>query len=129
MTTATMERRPINILPLLVILAFVGLALVVVDTTRSHAEQRHGQDGIAVRNCIDSGNIHSTWWNPRTGNYIQVCNLNGDDHTWGIRVLRRAGKGWEEITAFIRRQAASWGEMEDYLIDSGAVLTWIATAK
>jgi|GEM_PF-4478955 len=36
-------------------------------------------------------------------------------------------KGWEEITAFIRRQAASWGEMEDYLVDSGAVLTWIAT--
>jgi len=102
---------------------------VVVDTTRSHAEQRHGQDAIAVRNCIDSGNVHSTWWTPRTGNYIQVCNLNGDDHTWGIRVLRRAGKGWEEITAFIRRQAASWGEMEDYLVDSGAVLTWIATAK
>ena len=34
---------------------------------------------------------------------------------------------WTEVTAFIRRQAASWGEMEDYLVDSGAVLTWIAT--
>ena len=52
---ATMARRPLNVLPFLVILALVGLALVVVDTTRSH--------------------------------------------------------------------------MEDYLIDSGAVLTWIATAK
>jgi len=28
MTAATMERRPVNILPLLVILALVGLALI-----------------------------------------------------------------------------------------------------
>jgi len=151
MTTlaVTNTRRPFNILPWIVLLAIAGLAIaglmaastpsisemqqvkidwltIEVDVSESHAVDRHGSDALRVRECMDSGNIHSTWWNPYSGKYILVCNLDGDDVTWGVRIVRRVGTKWKEVTAFIRRQATSWSDMEEYLLDGGDVLTWIA---
>lgn len=125
MTAITMSQtahlRTPSPLPWLV----AGLLLAVgavVGTALSHATERHGTDAQSVRDCIEQQGYMQVWWNADNEHRIEVCQV--DEHTWGLRVLKRISGKWQEITAFVRHQATTIEEVDQYLTNSGANMTW-----
>lgn len=111
---------------LIVTVAAAAIALVVclfaleqIGGLSIHALEKHGEEAIAVRNCLDQNGPAQIWQlNERT--YL-VCIL--DDGRFGISIEDAEGN----ITAFIRNKAKTIQDVIRYLERQGAELIWDAT--
>ena len=96
---------------LLILLA--GLYGVVQAT--SHAIANHAADAASVHDCLTESGTAEVWFNPTTGRFIELCQL--DPESWGLRVVEEVRGVFQEITAFIEK--GGYEAVERYLLNRG----------
>lgn len=110
--------RPINLKPLYLFLMIILLA-ATVGLAASHAVQRHGNEALLVRQCIDKGNFTLNFKAP-DGKYVQFCMI--DKETFGLRVLEQKAKGkYSEVTAYIKTRIHSLSDLQKWIVDNNYV--------
>jgi hypothetical protein len=107
----------------IIVLVFAAVLLATIGLSISHAEARHGSDALTVRNCLENNGPDLIFDNPTRGTKMVVCYL--DDNHYGIQIIRKVNGKWEEVTAFIRRNAKSWDDLLDWAEGTGAHLRWL----
>ena len=109
---------------LLVLCAFALLALFTlngtqVDTTFSHAAERHGEvTADKIRECLNRQGIYAKWINPMNGHNIDVCRF--ESGLFALYIYRWVNGKVQEITAFPKEKYSTWQQVERYLRNSGA---------
>lgn len=120
MATMTATYRPIrfNVLLFLLVVSIAFTGLWGVKTSISHAVEKHGEEAVQVRNCLDSGKAFQVWKNKSTKHLAEVCFIDqGEFERWGIRISKQINGIFEEITAFI--EEGDIASVEEYLIRRG----------
>ena len=82
----------------------------------AHAVQRHGEDALAVRECLDRQGQIELWFNPATGRHARVCQLQDK---FGIQIVRAD----KEITSFIKEKMKRLDQVHTYLVNRGYLLS------
>jgi hypothetical protein len=101
-----------SFLLVVLLLAFVMAAVVC----GAHAVQRHGQDAVAVRECLDKHGQIELWFNPVTGRHARVCQIQ--DALFGVQIT----KGDREITSFVKDKMRCLDQVRTYLANRGYLL-------
>jgi hypothetical protein len=96
----------------LLVAAFAVAAVVC----GAHAVQRHGEDALAVRECLDRQGQIELWFNPATGRHARVCQLQDK---FGIQIIRAD----KEITSFIKEKIKRLDQVHTYLVNRGYLLS------
>jgi hypothetical protein len=80
--------------------AIVLMAAAMAILPGTHAVRRHGQQALAVRQCMDSRGPAMVFQDRQFADKLYLlCELRDD--TWGLQIVKRTGDGWKEITSFI----------------------------
>jgi hypothetical protein len=126
-TIAVEQRQRGSPLPKVVLLAGLLLAasLAGVQYQMSHAEARHGNAGAVIRNCLQNNGTYQLWYDPTSGNFAQVCNMEdvheADSRTWGFQIVRQVKGVFQEVTSFVCRDATC-AKIENYMLNRGYML-------
>jgi putative hemolysin len=110
---ASSLRRPA--LPAWPLLLAAGLAVVMAAAVVPfpHAAEKHGDDAVAVRQCVNRGSTVQYRDRRDPGKFYLLCQL--PDGRWGLQIVARAGKVLEEITSFVRGEG-TWDEVSGYVL-------------
>jgi hypothetical protein len=83
------------------------------EYTRHRHTEKH-PEANEVRECTERGDSNLMFRHKAFENrFAWLCQL--PDGRWGIHILELVGDTWEEVTAFVRDQAKTSGEMVEYL--------------
>jgi hypothetical protein len=94
------------IVPLLILMAVIIYGI--------HAVEKHGQDAILVRQCMENDGPVQIWVMP-DGRVENICRMN--DGRWGIMVT----DGFHEVTSFIKNKMTRLSQIEQYLRNLGGM--------
>lgn len=107
--TLTLQRSQMNfpwkIAGILILLA----AAVVLDM---HAIEKHGEDAVLVRQCLDQGGPVMSW---QKDNRIILC-VQLPDGRFGIQVQEKG----REVTSYIKNKMTRITQIKQYLRNTGA---------
>lgn len=79
-----------------------------------HALERHGQDAVSAKECLQRGDaLH--YWNPLKSRHAVACWLE-DQHRWGIVILDAA---LIVITAFVTNKWRKKKWLDEYMNRKG----------
>lgn len=113
-------QKPFNIKPILIILLAIGIAFAI-GYGFSHGVTKHEEEAIITRNCLDNNGPNMVFQKTRNANrFLRICQI--DDNLWGIQIVDKIGKKFEEVTAFFRE-----GDLESvshYAVSSKTRLFW-----
>ena len=126
MATTTIEQRGSpNLYKIVLLMVLLAASLAGVQYMLTHAEARHGVDGVSVRQCLSNNGTHSLWYDPQTGHWAQICNMedvpDADSKTWGIQIVRKFRGAFEEVTSFVCRDNTC-AAIEEYMIRRGYMM-------
>jgi putative hemolysin len=95
---------------MIVILGFFIALIVAIPCV--HAVKRHGDDALAVRQCVSSGHTLNYLARREQNKYYLLCQL--PDGRWGLQIVKKLGKVLQEVTSFIPGDG-SWDEASQYV--------------
>jgi len=98
MLAPTLRRTPALPARWLLVLLVVTAAVPAV-ALGEHAVARHGDDALAIRQCLDRQGPYQLY-RDKTGTYFQLCRL--PDGRWGAQLIRKANGAWREVTAYVK---------------------------
>ncbi len=121
-------------LPTKHILALSAIVLIIFTAIRAipqpHAEDRHGPDAVAIRNCLDHNGPawheinkqRIQYWQSKDdpNTFYQTCLL--DDGRWGFQAVIKQNNKWWEKTGFVKGKG-TLGELLKYLAQNGRPFT------
>ena len=114
MTTITMNYpNKINIKPLFIL--FLTLILsIVFCVEKQHAVEKHGEDAILVRTCLNDKGASYRFYNPDTNRIALICIIDGNENrgTFGIQIVDNLD---EEVTSFIKNKLNRIDQVFQYL--------------
>jgi len=103
---ATLPLRRSNLSPVLGLL--LAVLLISAALPASHAVIRHGDDALAVRQCLrERGPALVFRDRVERDKYYLMCEL--PDGRWGLQVVKDLKTRLQEITSFIRRDPTFQG--------------------
>lgn len=115
--TALIDLRFWGALFLIAALAFGGLLLITHQQDISlHALERHGNEAVMVKQCLDQNGPLQIWQQPN-GRVAKVCQL--DNGQYGILIEDANGNN---ITAFVKNKSRTLQQVMQYLRNKGAQL-------
>lgn len=80
-----------------------------------HSIKRHGEDAAKIHKCLDNNGPEQLWkitGYKRPNHFIETCKL--DDGRWGLRIIQRTLKGWQEKTSFVVKRG-TLTELREYI--------------
>lgn len=101
-------------------LLFAGLLLLAAMLYGTHAIERHGEDALAVRECVERGGGIELWYNPETMRQAEVCLM--PDGKFGVQVSRFN----REVTSFVKDKLQRIDQVHVYLRNRGYELIYRA---
>jgi putative hemolysin len=93
--------------------------LLIAVATAPHAINRHGNEALAIRNCLDKNGPEMTF-RQRDGSFLLFCRL--PDNRLGMQIVDKAKEAphnWIERTAFVKGDGA-WNTIRVWLDRIGA---------
>jgi hypothetical protein len=94
----------------------------VVGLTYSHGTTRHGNDAATVRQCLNDNGHLQLWANDDMDHRARVCEVSPG--VFGLQIVKLIAGKWEEITAYIPRQAVGLEGIGKYLAEIGYKIVW-----
>src|SRR4051812_47900416 len=94
-------------------LAGLTIVFALAVTTAAHAVQRHGDDAIAVRNCVSNNPTINYRDLKDPSRFLLLCQL--PDGRWGLQVVTKIRRTLQEVTAYIPKDG-SWGEVSNFVL-------------
>jgi len=117
MTTLTMNYKSSykapSLAPALLLCVIVFAAVIYCE----HAEARHGEDAIAVRQCMRERGPVAHLMNISNGRHYFVCQL--DERTFGIQIMVKSGQTWREVSSFTKNKLHTLEQVIRYLNNGG----------
>lgn len=113
------SRPPSLLLPLILVL-MVGAA--TIGLAYSHGTVKHGTEADQVRQCLNDHGHMQLWSHDDWEHKARVCEV--EPGVFGVQIVKLIAGKWEEITAYIPRQAT--GGIAKYLEEIGYRLVWSA---
>ena len=84
------------------VVALVLMAAAMAAMPGAHAVRRHGAEAVAVRQCMDNSGPALVFRDKHFADKLYLlCQLEPDQDKWGLQIVRKAGRGWQEVTSFI----------------------------
>ena len=111
--TAPPPRLHKNVLILAVLFGLITIAVLATVVPQPHAENKHGQEAIDIRQCLEKNGPYQIWRSLADPNtFYQICQL--PDGRWGLQAIIKEGEKRVEKTAFIKGDG-SWKALLEYL--------------
>lgn len=111
MSTTTWESSGSGSPKLINVILFVILAITVVVS--GHAVIRHGNDALAIRDCLDKNGDFQIWKSLTDANkFFRICQF--DRGQFGMQIVQSENGTVYEKTAFIKGDG-TWGALMKYL--------------
>jgi hypothetical protein len=83
----------------------------------AHAADRHGDDALAIRRCLERNGPYQVWYDRRAGRWFFLCRL--PDGRWGTWIAEKISGVFHEVTAYVKRQG-TWRQVLEWLTAQGA---------
>jgi hypothetical protein len=85
---------------------------VTLPAPNVHAMTKHGPASVEVLKCLEQHGPASYWLNTQTGRVLLPCQM--PDGRYGVYIVERIGKAWENVTSFVTRYTTK-GSVHGYL--------------
>ena len=127
MTTMQIQSKNSMSLVWLALLALIACAYLAVASAKpvqvyTHAEAKHGQDAVAVRDCLYDKGAFAVY-QKSDGRIIRLCEV--EEGKFGLQVLEPDENGTlHEITAYIKNKMTHIEQVLNYLKNCGATQIW-----
>lgn len=85
-----------------VLLAALLMALFGGIILNDHAVERHGEDAVKIRKCLDDKGPKYIYFSAPQNLYFLICQLGSSDK-YGMQIVEWSvkAKAWEEVTSYI----------------------------
>ena len=102
---------------LLMALAIAAGAVAFISSGMAHAVERHGNEPMIVRDCLDKHGVKQLWFNPETNRHAEMCQYG--DTKFGLRISANNLK--DDVTFFVMRKMTRIEQVMKYLLNRGYV--------
>jgi putative hemolysin len=84
----------------------------------THPLEKHGEEAVAVENCIDGGGTLAVWMNPDSQRRLKLCQIPDGKYQgkYGLHIEEMNGD-W--VTSFIKNKYDQLDKVLAYLVRSG----------
>jgi len=116
-----MQRQSYSLLCLLALIAVIcaiATTTAVANGLTIHALERHGDEALLVRQCLQRNGAIQEWLQPN-GRIARICQL--ENGKFGVEIIDDQGRN---ITAFIKNKMRTLEQVEQYMRNKGAELLW-----
>lgn len=118
MTVNYRQQTGLIFLPILVAMA-AGIILLIGNGVKvkngAHSVSKHQAEAREIHKCLDEKGPFRVWkFRPgkKENHYVQTCRL--DDYRWGMRIIEKTKRGWQERTSFVPKQGTT-EQLNEYL--------------
>lgn len=85
----------------------------------THPLEKHGEEAIAVEECIQNNGKLLSWVNTTTGRIANLCQIPDGKYAgkYGLQILEEADESW--VTSFVKNKMTKLDQVLQYLINAG----------
>jgi putative hemolysin len=89
-----------------------------IQQKAAHPLEKHGEEAVAVENCIDGGGTLAVWMNPDTQRTVKLCQIPDGKYRgkYGLHI-EEANGDW--VTSFLKNKYDQLDQVLAYLVRAG----------